>query len=111
MPEDRADRVIIFSVILLLAWAIIGLPLFDWFVHYEPAGHAAAEGGGGQNTQTYRDWIGKDAAGFFTAILAVTGVFQLFMFAVQLRFIRKLDRRQNRCGRRERSSRRNQNAS
>jgi hypothetical protein len=89
MPDDLADRIIMFCVIGLVAWAIFGLPAFEWFMYYHPAGQAAAETASGRNQQTYRDWITKDAAGFFTAALAVIAVFQLGMFGVQLWLIRE----------------------
>src|SRR5581483_5523765 len=39
MPKISADRVIMFSVVGLVAWAIIGLPLFDSLQAHPPHNH------------------------------------------------------------------------
>jgi hypothetical protein len=69
MPKDWADRIIMFSVIGFVAWAIIALPTIRWFGP-EP-------------------WLTKDAAGFFTFALVIVGFLQILLFLWQLRLIRE----------------------
>jgi len=69
MPRCWADRAIMFSIIALVVWAIIGLPVYNSF---SPA-----------------NWLTKDAAGFFTFLLVVVGCFQIGLFLWQLRLIRE----------------------
>jgi len=76
MSKFCADRVIIFSVVGLVAWAIIGLPTFNFFTR---ATNEAA---------TYL-WLTKDAAGLFTFWLAVFAGAQALLFLWQLWLIRE----------------------
>src|SRR5262245_39808985 len=90
MPKDISDRIIIFSVIGLVAWAIFGLPLIQWlfdpqgFPHYQPCTGPSC------NYNHYRNepWLTKDAAGFFTFLLVVVGGVQVGLFYWQLRYMR-----------------------
>jgi hypothetical protein len=68
MPKCWADKAIMFSVIAVVAWSLIGLPIFDTFS---------------------RAWLTKDAAGFFTFVLVIVGAAQLGLFLWQLRLIRE----------------------
>lgn len=70
MPSERSDRLIMFSIIGLVAWAIVGLPVYREF--FDP-----------------NSWLTKEAAGFFTFLLVVVGSAQLVMFGVQLWLIRE----------------------
>jgi hypothetical protein len=80
-----------FSVIALVAWAIIGLPLFyssPWS-RYEPAQPQAYAQAANRNTQQGEPWLTKDAAGFFTFLLVGVGAAQLWLFVWQLRLFRE----------------------
>ena len=57
------------SVVALVAWAIIGLPIYY----------------SGSDVQQY--WLTKDAAGFFTLLLVIIGVAQIGVFVWQLLLI------------------------
>jgi hypothetical protein len=72
MPECWTDRAIMSSAIAIVAWAVIGLPLFE-----ELPSHSAG------------DWLTKDAAGFFTFLLVIVAISQLGLFLRQLRYIRE----------------------
>jgi hypothetical protein len=74
-----------FSVIALVAWAIIGLPVYYSFSRpgYSPTLQQT------NGTQTEGNWLTKDAAGFFTFLLVVVGCFQVGLFLWQLRLIRE----------------------
>jgi hypothetical protein len=95
MPKDVADKAIMFSVIGLVAWAIIGLPFltsFPW-TQGPPSQTQASNQSETENAEHapkggFRDWITHDAAGFFTFWLVIIGGFQLGLFYWQLRLIR-----------------------
>jgi hypothetical protein len=89
MPKDRADRTIMFCVIGLVAWAIIGLPALRLFwTAYDPAHHQSGQPPG-SSSKTEDPWLTKDAAGFFTFLLVVVGAFQVGLFLWQLWLIRE----------------------
>lgn len=89
MPKCLADRIIMFLVIGLVAWAIIGLPaLHSFWPTYQPAyGYSAQPSANSANAQ--EPWLTKDAAGFFTFLLVVVGAFQVGLFLWQLWLIRE----------------------
>jgi hypothetical protein len=90
MPKCWADRAIVFSAILLVAWAVIGLPLFDTLSGrgHEPASQQTTQQSG-QGSKDEGSWLTKDAAGFFTFGLFVVGGFQAGLFLWQLWLIRE----------------------
>jgi hypothetical protein len=88
MPKCWADRLIMFSVIALVAWAIIGLPALKTFVPtYQPA-YAQTSQPTANSAKAEEPWLTKDAGGFFTFLLVVVGSFQVGLFVWQLRLIR-----------------------
>lgn len=90
MPKCWSDRAIMFSVIALVAWAIIGLPLLNSLTRssYEPTGQQAAQPTANSPKSEDR-WLTKDAAGFFTFLLVIVGGAQLALFLWQLWLIRE----------------------
>jgi hypothetical protein len=91
MPKCWADRAIMFSVVALVAWAIIGLPIyysFSGLSYYGPALQQTSQQVA-NGTQTGGNWLTKDAAGFFTFLLVVVGCFQVCLFLWQLWLIRE----------------------
>lgn len=95
MPRVCGDRVIIFSIIGIVAWAIIGLPVVYSIAPSDHPPHSEANGKGANKGDEHNqesgawDWLTHDAAGFFTFWLVVVGGFQLGLFAWQLWLIRK----------------------
>ncbi|MGB7097644.1 MAG: hypothetical protein WBD95_02600 [Xanthobacteraceae bacterium] len=89
MPKRWVDRAIMFSVIALVAWAIIGLPLFSSLTRpgNQPASEPSAQKPSG-GSESQDSWLTKDAAGFFTFLLVIVGGFQVALFVWQLRLIR-----------------------
>jgi hypothetical protein len=67
MQTLSEDRWIIGFLVAVVAWGLFGLPFI--FLNWQ--------------------WLMHDAAGFFTSLLVVVGVFQLGLFAWQLTLIRK----------------------
>jgi hypothetical protein len=89
MPKDWADRAIMFCVIGLVAWAIIGLPALKIFwPTYQPT-YAYSGQPTAYSTKAEEPWLTKDAAGFFTFLLVVVGGFQVGLFVWQLGLIRE----------------------
>jgi hypothetical protein len=88
MPKNWTDRAIMFSVIGLVAWAIIGIPLYDWIsvASDEPANRHSAQQPA-NSTHNEDRWLTKDAAGFFTFLLVIIGGFQVGLFLWQLQII------------------------
>jgi hypothetical protein len=73
------------AFVLLTAWLLVG----SWASPY--SGQATQKQSGQKpNGETQHDelWLTKDAAGFFTFLLVVVGIFQVRLFYVQLRLIR-----------------------
>lgn len=90
MPRVDADRAIMWSVIGIVAWTVLGLPLFQaisWS-QGEPAQQPAAEYAPSE-AKGEEPWFTKDAAGFFTFWLVVVGGLQLGLFYWQLRYMRE----------------------
>jgi hypothetical protein len=89
MPRCWPDRVIMYCVIGLVAWAIIGLPpLRSFWPAYNPAKAQTAEPTA-NGAKTQEPWLTKDAAGFFTFVLVVVGSVQVALFLWQLWLIRE----------------------
>jgi hypothetical protein len=90
MPKNWADRAIMFSVVALVAWAIIGLPLFNSFswADDEPA-QTPTNQHSTNKTKAEEPWLTKDAAGFFTFLVFVVGGIQVMLFLWQLSLIRE----------------------
>lgn len=90
MPKGWADRIIMFSVIGLVAWTIIVLPAMQGAFTsrsqptYDPATEQTAD-----NAKAKEPWLTKDAAGFFTFTLFVVGSIQVALFLWQLWLIRE----------------------
>jgi hypothetical protein len=90
MPKDLADRIIMFSVIGLVAWAIIGLPSTQWALSpRSPLAYRPSEQQAAKSAPEGGNWLTKDAAGFFAFGLVVVGIFQLGLFIWQLWLIRE----------------------
>jgi hypothetical protein len=78
-----------FSVIALVAWAIIGLPFFYSGRTNDNPAQSSTYSEANRNAQGGEPWLTKDAAGFFTFWLVLVGVAQLGLFAWQLWLIRQ----------------------
>jgi hypothetical protein len=89
VPQDRADKAVMFSIIGLVAWAIVALPLLSLFQSQsspERPQNARTEAKG--DAKPEEPWLTKDAAGFFTFVLVIVGIGQLGLFYWQLRYMR-----------------------
>lgn len=79
-----------FSIIGLVVWAIVALPLLNLFQSQgrpEQPEKTTAETKG--NTKPEESWLTEDAAGFFTFALVIVGIGQLGLFYWQLRYMRE----------------------
>jgi hypothetical protein len=90
MPKDWADRIIMFSVIGLVVWGLIGLPATEWALspRSQPA-HSPSRQQAADASHEEGAWLTKDAAGFFTFGLVVVGGIQVALFLWQLWLIRE----------------------
>lgn len=89
MPKCWADRLIMFCVIGLVAWAIVGLPaLRSFWPAYNPA-YAQTSQQAADSANAPEPWLTKDATGFFTFLLVAVGSFQVGLFLWQLWLIRE----------------------
>jgi hypothetical protein len=88
MPKSLVDQIIMLSIIGLVAWAIVGLPVFDFVVRSNGTAHSGIMPQTLGELSARENWLLKDAAGFFTFLLVLVGAAQAYLFLWQLRLIR-----------------------